>query len=149
MTTKTKYIIVVVLIGTAFAAGRYSVSQPDVHQTTDTETNNNIDTNTESHKKITIVKEKEPNGKTKTTTTITDDSTTHTEDKSTTDTHTDTTVKPQKIATATLSALAGVDVERGQTVYGASLTKQVIGPVTIGLFGLTNGTVGASIGLSF
>lgn len=33
--------------------------------------------------------------------------------------------------------------------YGVSMTREVLGPVTIGVFGLTNKTIGISIGYNF
>jgi hypothetical protein len=46
-----------------------------------------------------------------------------------------------------LSALAGTDLR--SPVYGAHVSKEILGPVSVGIFGLTNGTFGASIGLNF
>ena len=48
-------------------------------------------------------------------------------------------------------AMAGLDVSNPQNgfVFGAHVSKQILGPVSIGLFGLTNKTIGASVGFSF
>ena len=49
-----------------------------------------------------------------------------------------------------ISALAGVDTAaRFKPVYGLSFNKEFIGPTTLGAYGLTNGTIGVSIGLDF
>lgn len=50
-----------------------------------------------------------------------------------------------------VSALVGNDFSRGvfKVVYGVSVSKEVLGPVTVGIYGLTSGTVGVSIGLNF
>lgn len=49
-----------------------------------------------------------------------------------------------------VGALVGMDVHKGLIpIYGASLDRRILGPVTVGGFGLTNGTIGVSIGLSF
>jgi hypothetical protein len=34
-------------------------------------------------------------------------------------------------------------------MYGISVHREFIGPITLGAFGLTNGTVGLSIGVNF
>jgi lipopolysaccharide export LptBFGC system permease protein LptF len=144
MTNRTKVLIGILALLTSFAAGRYSVQQPAVHAVTDITQNNDITTNKDEHKKIIIVKDKD-----KTTTTITDDTNTTTKDNSTIISHSDVTATPPKTNTLNLSVLAGLDIQRTQTVYGASVTKELIGPITMGVFGLTNGTVGVSIGLNF
>jgi len=50
-----------------------------------------------------------------------------------------------------VSALGGVDFSKGyaQPVFGAAVTKDIVGPVSIGIWGLSNGTIGASVGVSF
>lgn len=49
-----------------------------------------------------------------------------------------------------VQALIGTDVtNRFQPVYGAAVSKEVLGQITIGAFGLTNGTLGVSLGLNF
>jgi hypothetical protein len=54
-----------------------------------------------------------------------------------------------------ISLLAGAQphlfqgVSIGPLVYGASVTKRLLGPVTIGAFGLSDLTVGVSLGLNF
>lgn len=46
-----------------------------------------------------------------------------------------------------LSALVGTDFN--VPVYGIAVNKEFIGPITLGAWGLTNKTVGLSIGLNF
>lgn len=49
-----------------------------------------------------------------------------------------------------VSVLGGVTLTRGSTIiYGLSVSKEIAGPITTGLFGLSNGTLGLSIGLNF
>ena len=53
-----------------------------------------------------------------------------------------------------ISALAGAQISNpltGQagTVYGAHIQRDILGPVSIGLWGLSNATVGGSVGISF
>lgn len=53
----------------------------------------------------------------------------------------------------TISAMAGLDVTNlsspQKPVYGGHIQKSLLGPIGIGAFGLTNGTCGMSVGLSF
>lgn len=85
---------------------------------------------------------KQPNGAEETVTTITDHSV-----KSSSETK--TAIKAGK--GLSVSALVANDFSnRGLSpIYGASVSKEIIGPITIGAFGLTNGTVGVSVGLNF
>lgn len=46
-----------------------------------------------------------------------------------------------------LSALVGTDFST--PVYGFAVNKEFIGPITLGAWGLTNKTLGVSIGLNF
>jgi hypothetical protein len=68
----------------------------------------------------------------------------------------DTTVKSQVVSAPNtknlnVSVLVADDFSRGLLIptYGVSVTKQVLGPMTVGAFGLTNGTVGVSVGINF
>ncbi|MFN9955213.1 MAG: hypothetical protein ACK55I_19125, partial [bacterium] len=47
-----------------------------------------------------------------------------------------------------ISVLAGSSVPING-VLGVSATKSVLGPITVGAWGLTNGTAGLSVGLNF
>lgn len=50
-----------------------------------------------------------------------------------------------------VSGLVGNDLsKRGVLpIYGVSINKEIIGPITIGAFGLTSGVIGLSVGLNF
>lgn len=88
----------------------------------------------------------DPGGKK--TTTITENTTTDT--KKVTDTQKDIVVTAPKSSIINISALAGLDTGRGFVpTYGISASKELIGPITVGAFGLTNGTIGVSVGLNF
>lgn len=137
MTTKAKVILVVLTLVLAFAGGRYSVQQPNTSATTDTK----IDKDTHTKKTVVIIKE--PDGKETTTTVVERDT------KTKTDTNTSNTTTQVKRNTLSVAALAGIEVNDKQMVYGASVSKEVLGPVTVGAWGLTNGTVGVSLGINF
>lgn len=140
---KTKIIMSVVALLVAFSFGRYSApTVPDVK--TDIKTNTDKQTNTETKKTTTITEDPKGNK----VTTINEDTTTQT--KKNTDTQLDQTVTAPKKSIINISALAGLDTGRGFIpTYGISANKELIGPITVGAFGLTNGTIGLSIGLNF
>jgi hypothetical protein len=134
MNNKTKLIIVLVLIAGAFAAGRYSTPRTE---TTSKES--------ETVKKdiVTIVKEiTRPDGTKETNTTIVDRSKEKKEESR-------KEVIVPKRAVISVSALVGYSIRDSAPVYGLSVSKEVMGPITIGAFGLNNGTIGVTIGSNF
>ena len=50
-----------------------------------------------------------------------------------------------------ISALAGFSPfsDPHTPVYGGHVSTQLLGPINVGAFGLTNGTIGMSLGLDF
>ena len=134
-----KYIIALVILIGAFALGRFTVPTKTVtveveHKVEDT--HNNTDT--------IIVEEVKPDGS----------KITRTEIKSKTDTKIVSDIKNsttvQKTSPLNISALAGIDVIHPTgLIFGGHVSKQILGPVSIGIFGLSNGTAGLSVGLSF
>ncbi len=159
LTRRNKIIIVSVGLLVSFAAGRYTVTESIKTEIHDTEVkkiaeDEKKNRDKEDHKKVVIVVIRKPDGEETTTTTETDDS----EDKETTvvkDTTTDDKVKNEtKVVTkgqdkVTVSALGGINVLTGQPQYGAAITKPILGPLNVGLWGLNTGAVGASVGVSF
>jgi hypothetical protein len=86
---------------------------------------------------VTVIVE-DPSGKK--TTTITKDTTRKSKEV------VKTIVKPK----VNVSALAGVSTtDSRKPVYGISVSKEFIGPITLGAFGLTNGIIGISVGVNF
>lgn len=142
----SKNIIVVVVIVTTFALGRYSVQEPEVKL--DIVTDKQTDTHKVQNKKkiTTITKDKDG----KEVTTITEEDVITTDKNSNSTSKISETITPPKTNTINISALAGMSLDRfGTPVYGVSITKQLIGPITVGAFGLTDKTIGLSIGLNF
>jgi hypothetical protein len=127
-----------------FAAGRWSAPDHIVTKTVTVEKKTEDDV---KHEKTTTVEVKQPNGTDTTTTVTTDD----TEDKERDDTSISQTKETSKSSSKlTIAALAGVNVTSpGTMIYGGSVSRGLIGPISIGVFGLSNGVGGASIGLSF
>lgn len=156
MTNKVKVIISVVAIATSFAFGRWSAPEKikteiktvEVEKKTDDKQTDNKD-----HKTITIIETTKPDGTKTKTTTITDDRDNKSEDKSTDDLSktTDQTKEVSKSSSPiTVSVLAGLDISSPAVpIYGLSITRPILGPITLGVFGMTNRTGGLSVGLTF
>ena len=143
MDTKYKVIAGTAVVLVSFAFGRYSAPKI-ADSTTKTETQKDVQKDTDTHK-ITTVTET-PDGKK--VTTITEDTTT--KSNSQTDTKKDQTITAPKSSVINISALAGLDTGRGFVpTYGISASKELIGPIAVGAFGLTNGTIGISVGVNF
>lgn len=148
MTLKTEIIGGVIILLVTFAAGRYSVQAPTVKTTIQESAKVDTDLNKDTHKKTVSVTVKLPSGTTKTTTTVTEDTISDKRVDSEKLSSVTQTITPPKTGTINVSALAGISLVNGQPVYGASASKEFIGPLTIGVFGLTNGVLGASIGVN-
>ncbi len=152
MSQKYKLIFIGGALVLAFTSGRWlaptkvvtEVKTVEVEKKTDT-----TKTNTNEHK-TTVITTK-PDGTSQTV--ITDD--THTGSKTTDTTSITNTSDTTKEVTrpsskVTLSALGGVDIHNLSTpIYGVSISKPILGPLTAGAWGLNTGAVGVSIGLSF
>ena len=59
--------------------------------------------------------------------------------------------KENKKSPLNVSVMGGLDISDPANgfIVGAHVTKQLLGPISFGLFGLTNGTAGVSVGFSF
>lgn len=87
-------------------------------------------------KKSQIIEIKSPDGTVKTIRTITED--------------TSSTKTEIKNKTTNISALIGTDTtDKFKPIYGVSASKELIGSMTVGAFGLTNGVIGVSVGVNF
>lgn len=159
MTTRTKIIIVVVYTAAAIAVGRYSTPEKikvevrtvEVEKKTD---DKKTDAKANTHKKTTVVEIDKPSGEKDITMTITDDNSIETSiDNKETDVLDKTTDQSKEVvrgdSKVTISAMGGYDVTLNRVVYGASITKPVLGPFTVGVWGLTEPVFGASIGIEF
>lgn len=134
MNLSSKLIISAVVIITAFAVGRYSARS-------DTKTQTQVLTAVKTDTVTKTIVNKKPSGET-TTTTIEE----HITDTKRLD---KTTTEAGKRSLINLSALGGLDTRTLQPVYGISANKEFIGPITVGAWGLTNGSVGVSVGWTF
>ena len=139
-----KIIISLLVLLATFAAGRYSNDQANVKTVTQT----NTETQEAEHKNVHEVEviTKSPTGAV--TETITTDTSTQVQTAVQSSSKTATVTAPPP--SINISALVGTSIHSfGTPVYGLSAQKELLGPVIIGAFGLTNGTVGVSIGLNF
>lgn len=144
---KIETVIVIIALVIAFVSGRYSVSQTTTTTKETVKQDDKINTNQDT-KTITTT-EKDPNGVEKTTTVTetvvheTQDDTTNTSLQQTT-----TVATHRKVNVSILAASNTANLLQPLS-YGASITAEVLGPITVSVFGLSNGTVGAGLGLDF
>lgn len=161
MDLKYKIGIGVVVVGAAFAVGRFTspVKTKIVTQIVKDEnktTKENEDKNT--HKQTITKEHVNSDGSKDITTTIVEDGNVKKDKNIQDDTKTvekqETTVtKGSSGAGLTISALVGtnpfVDRHIIVPVYGGLVSKQLLGPLSIGAFGFNSGLIGGSIGVTF
>lgn len=156
---RTKILIVVVYTATAVAVGRYTVPEKIKIETkvvTVEKQSEDKDINQKKNTKHTVVVNKDikPDGEKIITSTSTDEVLADTNTDTKKEVIHDTDTEKSKEVThpsdkVTVSALGGIDLSTMKPVYGASVTKPILGPIAVGLFGLSNGACGASVGLTF
>ncbi len=146
MNFKTKIIISITVILTAFAFGRYSVNQaPAVHTIEDIKTDKDIDKDKVTHT-VTVITTKSDGTS---VTTIDKKTQSKSQEKDEISSHLDQIITSSKQSKINISFLGANDFSKSIPVpiYGLSVSKEFIGPITVGAFGLTNGVIGLSIGL--
>lgn len=157
--SKLGVLSVILLTLVAYGFGRWSapetvkevVKTVEVEKKTETKT---TDTDKDKHKKTTVTETIGADG-TKTTTTVIEEATTtkRTTADTSTDTKDSTTVSDKETtyssAKVSVLALYGVRFSAGEQVWGASVSKPILGPITVGIWALTPGVIGASVGLTF
>lgn len=152
MTTKQILIISAIALATAFAFGRWSAPEKVKIQTVEVEKKvDDKKTAVDDHKLTTITETDKPDGTKVKTTVIADDRNTKVDDKSVdTSAKTETKEIDRSSSKVTVSFLGGIAIASPYLpTYGVAVTKPVVGPLTIGLFGFQNGLIGASLGLTF
>ncbi len=145
MTLQLKAGLSIAALTLSFAAGNYTARQTQSSTNSKTQSTVQQDVKQDTHEVITTIKA--PNGTVQTVETV--DTTALTNTDSTTNTQSQLVVVPNP--KNNVSALAGFDLSKSGLIptYGISVNRQFLGPVTIGAFGLTSGTVGVSIGINF
>jgi len=160
---KTKIGIAVGALVLAFASGYYLAPEKIKTEiktvTVETKSDDKkTEENKDTHKEVVVTETQAPDGTKTTVTKTTED--TKVKDKSEDIKKDDLTVTKDKTTEITKSgrrinieALVGMNLFNGITnitpVYGAHMSTNVVGPVTAGLFGFTNGILGVSIGIGF
>lgn len=150
MNNKTKVIIAIVGLAASFAFGRYSVNDPEVKTSIKGKEDVTKSVDKDTKKRSTTTVTESPDGS-KSTTTVTEEETSERRDTAKSrETSIDQSSVPVVRRTLNVSALVGVRAfDNLQPIYGASITKEVLGPITVGVWGLSSGTGGVSVGLSF
>lgn len=145
MDLKNKIFIGIGYTALIFAIGRYTVQKPttDILETQQVQQTEDKHINT----KKTVTETKKPDGTDTIVTVI--NQTVEDEKKDKIDTTVQIKEKPVN-KPLSLAILAGADYGQPlKPVYGLSVSKEILGPITIGVFGLQNKTIGISIGLNF
>lgn len=137
----------IVLLCLGAAAGRYATPEKVIVKTVQVE-KKQIDKN--EHKDVIIDKRVNKDGSSETITKISDDSNTHITDKK--ETKSETIVNNPKNWNVSLlvSPVANDDIfPTGSLSYGVHVQRKILGPISVGAFGLTNRTYGLSVGVEF
>lgn len=137
-----KTIAITLLIGIVLGfVGEYYLVKSNKTQETQT---SDSETTKSDHKETTTVTEKSPDGTEKTTTTIVED-----KDKTSSKTKTDITVANNKLYN--ISVMGGYDLGNKdyRQIWGVSASKEFLGHISVGAWGMTNGTAGLSLGVDF
>lgn len=145
---RDKVLASIVVIAASFAFGRYSAPSDSIKTVETNQTDTQTQKDTETKKTTTITEDTTG----KKTTVINEDTTTTTKKDKQSNTTVDQSVTPTNKDILNVSALIasdGFSLSNITPVYGLSVTKNFIGPVTMGAFGLTNKTIGVSFGLNF
>lgn len=156
LSQKTKIIICVVVVFSAFGVGRFSAPTKVVTETKIVEVEKKTsesDTEKTKHQTTTTTETTKPDGTKETTTTTTEDSSSDHKTSSTDDKTTESDTKKvveNDSGKVSVSALVGFSLSLTPTpVYGGSVVSRVVGPFTAGIWGTSQPAAGVSIGLSF
>jgi cytoskeletal protein RodZ len=150
--TKRNIAIALLILVAVFLAGRFSRPAKVVTETKIVEVEKKTsDTTTGSHKDTTTTTVTNKDGTQTTTTHAVEDTGSHTHSTEANNTSTDiskTVINSD--SRINLSVLGGAQITSpSSTVFGGAASKKILGPVTAGVWGLSNGIVGLSLGLSF
>jgi len=144
---------IVMCLAIAFGLGRFTVPAKvitKVQAVTVEKDATQTDTNINTHKVVTKHEIDKPDGTKDITTVVTDtaDDTQNSvslKDKSSILDQSTIIVKSSH--TVNFYALGAYDFSHNEPAFGAHVSTDLVGPLQVGLFGLTNGTLGCSIGL--
>jgi len=143
MTTRTKIITSVVLLAISFASGRFLSPTKTKTEIKTVEVEKIV---VKVERVVTTIREK-PDG-TKETVIVADTKTDSKTNSVTTDDLKEVTNSRSNLNVSVLAG-SGFPISGTSLVYGASVTKQIIGPFTATAWGLSNLSGGIGIGLNF
>lgn len=161
MENKTKVIIAAVVVTTAFAVGRFSAPTKIKTETkiveVEKKTSEKESDNEKKTRKKTVTKEvKHPDGSTESSTETTEETESSKKKRDKNSEESSRTEKETKEVTREggkiiISAIAAGRLQSplASLLYGAVIQKEILGPATAGVFILTNGQIGVTVGLSF
>ena len=160
MTLKVKVIIGVIAVVTAYAFGRWSAPEKIVEVTKTVEVERKDSTvqkesDRNRRKETTKTEVTRPDGTVEKTENTVETTDTHseTDKRNTTDTTKNTeTLKEVTVGSAkvTIGALGAARFSGSSPVtYGLFVSRPILGPITVGVFGLADGTIGGMLGLTF
>jgi len=146
ISNKTILLLALILALTFFALGRYTSTQAKTVTKKQKKLNKTTHNKSKTHEKFT--KKKSKDGTDTIVTVI--DTAAQASTKIDSDTQSKSIVTKASPRT-NISALAATSIHNpfGPPQYGLSVNREVLGPITVGAFGLTGGTFGISIGLNF
>lgn len=154
MTTKTKVIVAVISLATAYGFGRWSAPEKikiETKTVTVEVTTEKKETDKDTHKKTTVKEVTKPDGSKEKITEIVEDTTTKTKTKSkdkvseVTESVTEKTYSTSKV---TVLALAGVPITGGLPDFGLSVSKPILGPISISIGMFKSGLIFGGLGLT-
>jgi hypothetical protein len=157
MSTKTIIIVFVVAVACAFASGRLLAPVKVVTKVVEVEKKvETTATQKDEHKETTVVETQRPDGTKQTTTKIVEDASTHAKTAETDQTNKSSVSEVTRDSSSlSISLLAGAPLTLngglgvGLPAYGVHVSKRILGPISVGAFGFSNGLAGVSVGLSF
>lgn len=156
MQTKTKVIIIVVALAASFIAGRYSRPAKIVTEVKTVEVEkktSNTDQTVDKHKDTTVTKTVNKDGTVTEVEHTVEDTGSHTKSNQT-DNISESTDNIKTVVnndkTVHLAVLAGANFSNLSVItYGGYASKDILGPVSVGIWGLSLGAGGVSVGFSF
>lgn len=142
LTKYWKYFLVLLLMISSFGLGYYKMPSKVETKTVTVTVEKLVQEVKQNTKQVAVIKK---DG----TEVITTDINTDTNTEDDTSIKEDTTKIVTRDSGISISALAGFDLNGVTPIYGGSVSKQVLGPIEFGIWGLTSKTVGISIGAHF
>jgi hypothetical protein len=150
MDQKYKITLGVALLVVAFAVGRYSVKETVRVETKIVEVEKKVKAR-DKRKETKVVEVTKPDGTKEKTKTIVEDTKTNVNIDKTTNVD-QISERRGDSSRGSVSILGGVDLNGSfgrSVVFGGIVTGRVIGPISVGVWGLSNASFGGSLGVEF